>query len=232
MLFILFLIIKSRLKKSSDMTIDLYQIMSHFKRKCLYVLLFLLVSFTSVKHEPESSEMIRFDIVKKSKVIGFIDLQKSKSTETTTYRISSEVNTKILLDFKAKSNETYVFKNDTLIYSSIYRTINDRVKVDQSLAYKKGNYLLTHKKGHEVIDRDIIKFNLIQMYLEEPEHLEYVYCDKLNRYLKIDKIENHSYKITFPNKSYNIFKYEDGKCVLVEAVGAFYKVKVIPGQIG
>jgi hypothetical protein len=99
------------------MTIDLNQIKSHLKRKCLYLLLFLLVSFTSVEHKSEPIEIMRFDIIKKSKVIGFIDLQKLNTIETTTYKIRSEVNAKILLEFKVRCQETYRYKNDTLIYS-------------------------------------------------------------------------------------------------------------------
>jgi len=228
MLFIIILLIKRRFKIGNDITLDINQITSHLKRKCLYLFLFLLVSFTSVEHKPDPIEVMQFDIIKKSKVIGFIDLQKINSIETTTYRVSSEVNTKILLDFKAKSNETYVFRNDTLIYSSIYRTINEKVKVNQSLSYKKGSYLLKQKKGNHLLNKGVIKFNLIQMYIEEPVNIQQVYCDKLNLYLPIKKIDSNRYKIRFPNRSYNIFNYENGKCVLVEAVGSFYKVKVIP----
>lgn len=230
MLFIILLFIKNRLKKNDKSIIDLNQITSHLKRKCLYLLLFLLVSFTSGEHNSEPIEMIRFDIVKKSKVIGFIDIEKQNSNETITYRINSEVNTRFLIEFKVRSKETYLYEKDTLIYSSIYRTINDRVKVNQSLTFNEGNYILKQKEGDRLLDNGVIKCNLIQLYFKEPVNKRQVYCDKLNQYLPIKEIDRNKYKIIFPNKSYNIFNYENGKCVLVEAVGSFYKVKLLPNN--
>lgn len=224
MLLLIILIIKNKIKKGK---FDINWFTVNLKRKCLYILLFLFVSFTNVEHNSETFEMIQFDIVKKSKIIGFINLQKQNSLETTTYSIRSEVNAKILLEFKVRCQETYMYKNDTLIYSSIYRTINDKVKVNQSLSYKKGKYFLKHKKGNQLLNKGVIKFNLIQMYLKEPVNIKQVYCDKLNRYLKINKIDANRYKISFPNKSYNIFNYENGKCILIEVVGSFYKVKLV-----
>lgn len=228
MLIVLMLHIIQRFRKGSELTIDLNKIIDQLVTKLKYVLPFLLISFTSGEHKPETLETIRFDIVKKSKVLGFIDLQKLNSNETTTYRIQSEVNTKFLIEFKASSKETYVYENDTLIYSSIYRTINDKIKVDQSLSYNKGNYLLKRKKGSQVLNTGVIKCNLILLFFEEPIDMHQVYCDKLNLNLKIQKIEPNRYKVTFPNKSYNIFNYENGKCNLIEAVGSFYKVKLVP----
>ncbi len=228
MLILLMLHIIQRFRKGTELTIDLNKIVDQLVTKLKYVLPFLLISFTSGDYKPETLETIRFDIVKKSKVLGFIDLQKLNSNETTTYRIQSEVNTKFLIEFKASSKETYVYENDTLIYSSIYRTINDRVKVDQSLSYNQGNYFLKQKKGNQLLNTGVITCNLIILFFEEPTNIHQVYCDKLNLNLKIQRIEPNRYKITFPNKSYNIFNYEKGKCNLIEAVGSFYKVKLVP----
>jgi len=228
MLILLTLHIINRFRNGGELTIDLNKILNQLITKLKYVLPFLLISFTSEDHKPETLETIRFEIVKKSKALGYIDIQKMISNEKTTYRVQSEVNTKFLIEFKASSKETYVYENDTLIYSSIYRTINDRVKVDQSLAYNQGNYLLKKKKGNQLLNRGVIKCNLIQLFFEEPINKQQVYCDKLNLNLKIQRIEPSRYKITFPNKSYNIFNYVNGKCDLIEAVGSFYKVKLLP----
>ena len=226
MLILLLLIIK-RLGNHNEFSITLNRIMTQLLTKFKYLLPFLLISFTGDEHMPRLFETIRYDIVKKSKVIGFIDLQKVNSNETTTYKIKSEVNAKFLIEFKANSKETYVYKNDTLIYSSIYRTINDKVKVDQSLSYIEGNYVLKQKKENHLLKQGVIKCNLVQLYFMEPVNIRQVYCDKLNLYLTIKNIGTHKYKVTFPNKSYNIFNYKNGKCTLIEVGGTFYNVKLL-----
>ena len=228
MLILLTLHIINRFRKGNELSIDLNKIIDQLITKLKYVLPFLLISFTSGDSLTNESETIRFDIIKKYKTLGYIDLQKLHSNETTTYRIQSEVNTKFLIEFKASSKETYVYENDTLIYSSIYRTVNDRVKVDQSLSYNQGNYYLKQKKGNQLLNTGVIKCNLILLFFEEPVNIQQVYCDKLNLNLKIQKLEPNRYKITFPNKSYTIFYYRDGRCRLIEAVGSFYRVKLIP----
>lgn len=226
MLILLILIIK-RLGNHNELSITLNRIVTQLVTKLKYVLPFLLISFTASEHTLESFETIRFDIVKKSKIIGFVNLQKENSNETTTYRIKSEVNAKFLVEFKANSKETYVYENDTLIYSSIYRTINDIVKVDQSLSYNEGNYLFKQKKRNQFLNKGAIKCNLVQLYFKEPLNMRKVYCDKLNVYLTVKNIDSHKYKVTFPNKSYNIFYYKNGKCTLIEAGGSFYNVKLV-----
>jgi len=168
------------------------------------------------------------NIVKNNKILGFINLNKRIQNEKTTYIISSKVNTKFIIDFKATSKENYIYEKDKLVYSSIYRKINNRVKVDQSISYHEGQYYLKDKKGDGLLNIDVIKCNLILLFFDEPLNINEVFCDKLNLYLNLKKIGPCKYKVVFPNKSYNIFHYEKGKCRKIEVKGPFYKVKLVP----
>ena len=220
----------NRFRKQGERPIDLKRKLNKLVLGLKYGIPFFLISFTGGDAVINDSETIRFDIVKKEKVLGFIELELIKNDKTTKFVINSEVNTKLLFNFKAKSTETYIYKKDILVYSSIYRTINDNVKVDQSIALNKGKYYLSHKKGNELLDIGAIQCNLVRLFFEEPVNRKKVYCDKLKVYVSIIRVNANTYKVTFPNKSYNVFHYRNGKCRLVEAVGSFYKVELIPNH--
>lgn len=228
MLILLMLHIINRFRKGSEITIDLNRIRNRLVMGLKYGIPFFLISFTSGDSLTNESETIRFDIVKKEKILGFINMKKIKNAQTTRFIINSEVNTKLLINFKASSKETYIYKEDTLVYSSIYRTLNDKVKVDQSISFTKGNYYLIHNNKKQLMDIDVIKCNLAKLFFSEPVHTKKVYCDKLKIHVNVLRVTPNAYKVVFPNKSYNIYYYQDGKCKLIEAVGTFYKVKLIP----
>ncbi|NNL16278.1 MAG: hypothetical protein HKO81_06515 [Flavobacteriaceae bacterium] len=193
-----------------------------------FILVLLLVSFTNDHTRLDKPEDIRYSIVKNDKVLGYINLKKRIQNERTTYTINSIVNTKFIIDFKATSNENYVYEKGNLIYSSIYRKVNNRIKVDQSFSYRDGQYYLKGKNGISLLNTDVIKCNLILLFFDEPLNVNEVYCDKLNLYLKVEKIGSCRYKVFFPNKTYNIFYYEKGKCSKIEVKGPFYKVNLLP----
>lgn len=230
MLFLILLIIR-KMGDRNFLTACLNQIAAQVLPKLKYILPFLLVSFTVGESSPVINETIRFDIVKKTKTIGFIELQKIKTNNTTTYKIKSEVNSKFIIEFKANSKESYVYESDTLIYSSIYRTINNKLSVDQTLYYNEGTYYLKKKQEDQMLHASVIRCNLVQLYFKEPVNIRQVYCDKLNQYLAIKNLGNNKYKMSFPNNSYTIFNYKNGKCSSIEAGGTFYKVTLVPDYI-
>ncbi len=156
MLILLMLHIINRFRKGSEITIDLNRIRNRLVMGLKYGIPFFLISFTSGDSLTNESETIRFDIVKKEKILGFINMKKIKNEQTTRFIINSEVNTKLLINFKASSKETYIYKEDTLVFSSIYRTLNDKVKVDQSISFTKGNYYLNNNKEQQLMDIDVI----------------------------------------------------------------------------
>jgi hypothetical protein len=193
-----------------------------------YGIPFFLISFTKGEGILSESESIRYEIVKKNKTLGYIHIKRVKNEEITRFVISSEVNTKLLLNFKAFSKETYIYNKDTLVFSSMYRTLNDKVKVDQSIIYEKGKYYLKNNSKNKLLDIGVIKCNLVKLFFDEPVDINQVYCDKLQIHLSVVRMSVNTYKVVFPNRSYNVFHYENGKCRLIEVVGSLYKVRLVP----
>ncbi|MBT8259811.1 MAG: hypothetical protein KJN82_00730, partial [Bacteroidia bacterium] len=126
----------------------------------------------------------------------------------------------------AEGKERSVYRNDTLIYSSVYRKLNNRIKVNHTLTFNKGSYALIKGQNKSSLNFNAITCNLVVLFFEEPVGIDKVYCDKLKKHLDIIKKSKGKYKVKFPNGTYNVFNYKNGKILYVEAVGTFYKVKL------
>lgn len=192
-----------------------------------YLVPFLLLSMLNPNNELSNSEHKTFDIVNKKGSIGFIELERIVNDNTTTYNINSRVETRILLRFRAKGKEKAVYRNDTLIFSSVYRKLNNKVKVNQIITLVDKSYFLSTNKNREELNIDVIKCSLVMLYFEEPKGVDKVYCEKLKIYLNVVPMKNGTYKVNFPNGNYNIFHYMHGSCAMVEAVGSFYNVSLV-----
>ncbi len=195
--------------------------------KLKYIIPFFLLANTNINNEIEEVEKISFSIIKKDSSIGFIDIKKASLNTQTTYIINSEVNTKVIFNFNAVGKEKSIYKGDTLIFSSVYRKLNHKVKLNQSLSFINGKYLLKNKNKKEKLSLGIINRNLVTLFFFEPKGVREVFSDKYKKMVKVTPMSKGKYKIVLPNRSTNIYHYKKGKCILVEAVGSFYKVKLI-----
>lgn len=195
--------------------------------KIKYIIPFFLLANTSIINETTEVEKISFNIIKKNSRIGYIDIEKTSLNKITTYTLDSEVKVKVVFNFSAIGREKSIYKDDTLIFSSIYRKLNNKVKLNQSLFFVNGKYLLKKKNKKEEINIDVINSNLVTLFFYEPVGIQEIYSDKYKKMVKITPIGNSRYKVVLPNKSTSIYHYEEGKCTMVDVVGSFFKVKLI-----
>ncbi len=194
--------------------------------KLRYILPFFLLSNTSPDNAIIKVVNISFNIINKNKNIGFIDIEKRDTEYTTTYILDSNVNTKLIFNFNATGKEKSIYRADTLIYSSIFRKLNKKIKLNQSLELVDGKYILMEKNKEKPLHMDIINRNLVTLFFFEPFGIEQVYCDKYKKMIRITPVGPGKYKVVFPNKSSNIYHYEKGQCTMIEVAGPFYKVKL------
>ena len=195
--------------------------------KIKYIIPFFLLAYTSLNNETTEVEKISFNIIKKNSRIGYIDIEKTSLNKITTYTLDSEVKVKVVFNFSAIGREKSIYKDDTLIFSSIYRKLNNKVKLNQSLFFVNGKYLLKKKNKKEKINIDVINSNLVTLFFYEPVGIQEIYSDKYKKMVKITPIGNSRYKIVLPNKSTSIYHYENGKCTMIDVVGSFFKVKLV-----
>ncbi|MBE9489110.1 MAG: hypothetical protein IMY67_02350 [Bacteroidetes bacterium] len=199
--------------------------------KIKYIIPFFLISSSSFNNAVTEVERISFSVIKNESSIGFIDVEKSSLDKTTIYTINSEVNTRVIFNFNAVGREKSIYNEDTLVFSSVYRKINKKVKLNQSLSLIEGKYFLKNKRKKEFLDIGVINNNLVTLFFIEPVYTKEVYLDKYKKMVKITPLERGKYQVILPNKSSNIYYYKNGACAKVEVVGTFYKVKLIPNNV-
>jgi hypothetical protein len=185
--------------------------------------------YSKVKiNEPNKS--IIYNIVRNDIVIGKIKINQTVSGDSIIYTIESDVKGKFILKFKVVGKEKYIYKNGTLIYSSLFRTLNDKVKTNNCIIYNKGEYSFQSPEGNKSLNFEIIKQNLMTLFINEPIGIESVFCDNQQQMVKVKPIGKGIYKVELSNGKYNIFHYKNGRCIKIEAVSPLFDVTLIPVQ--
>jgi hypothetical protein len=191
------------------------------------IIVLLLIAFFTLSGATNSRSIQRsFTIFKKGKPIGYLNVEKSLQGNRTTYSVSSLVDVKFIKTFTAKGEEFYVFKHDTLIYSSIFRKINKKIKVDQVLTKDDRIYLIENKKKKVSTFSKVVTDNIVKLFFTEPKDLHFIFSDRYGKMIEIQKLSDHVYRLDMPNGSYSVFYYQNDVCVGIESVGTFYRIKL------
>lgn len=198
-----------------------------FVTKLKYMLPFFLLALISFKTEFPKTEKISFTVSRNNDSIGYVDIEKKIVDDLTSYIIDSEVNVRVLFNFTAKGHEESVYKKHVMIYSSMYRKLNSRTKLNHSISLKNGNYIFNNKGEESNLNLGLIKNNLATLLYNEPTDITEVYSDKFKRMVKIKSLGNGTYTIALPNKSTSVYHYKNSQCVRVELEGSFYKVDLV-----
>jgi len=169
-----------------------------------------------------------FNIVKNNTVIGSIKITKNVSRDSVIYNIESNVEAQFILKFKVVAKEKYIYKAGTLIYSSLFRMLNNKVKTNHSIQYNKGEYSLKTSEKVRALNLEEIKCNLTILYINEPIGIKSVFCDNQQEMVKVVPMGNGIYKVELSKGKYNVFHYKNGRCVKIEAVSPLYDVTLIP----
>ena len=206
-----------------------FKLFVFLKRIISLSILFLMLSFTSSEYDKPITDTVWFDVIKNGRVLGYVKMEKINNETMTKYLIDSRITTRFLLNFDVESKETYIYRGDTLVYSYMYRKINNKEKLNQKILLDKGRYYLTNrKKQKQLLNTTYISCNLVKLFFDEPIGVDKVYSDKLRVFVDLSQESKNCYKVQFPNKSYTLFYYDNKKCIAIEAIGTFYHVKLIP----
>lgn len=200
----------------------------------LIIILFLFPVFNGYSYNyfdnKEPNKSLTYNIIRNDEVIGKIEIILTTIGDSIVYDIESDVLAKFILKFKVVGKEKYIYKNGTLVYSSLFRTLNNKVKTNHSIQYNKGEYSLKTPEKIIPLNLNDIKCNLMILYISEPIGVESVFCDNQQQMVKVKPLGNGIYKVELSNGKYNIFHYENGRCVKVNAVSPLFDVTIIPAH--
>ncbi|GAA4290024.1 hypothetical protein GCM10023163_02770 [Aestuariibaculum suncheonense] len=175
-----------------------------------------------------TSEAISYKIVKNNTTIGFINIKKQVESNVTTYVLKSHVEAKFLVNISVLCNEKTIYRNGILIYSSVYRKVNGKVKANHKLLRESGRYTLFYDNKKQFLELDELTQNLITLYFNEPKTVRKIYCDNLKQEVVVKSINPGSYRVDFEKGKYNVFHYKNGQCIKIDAVSKMFSVSLIP----
>ncbi len=194
----------------------------------LSLLLILLVTNVSASNFYRTPQTITFKIVKNNKPIGSVTIYKQEVENSIIYTLESKIDTQFIIKFDIEAREKSVYKEGALVYSSIFRKLNDKVKINQSLSFHNGQYIFENMGKEEALSFNTIHRNLVTLFFNEPVSVHKIYSDKFKKMVSVTPLSKGKYKIVFPENNNSIYHYKNGKCTMIEAKGPFYKVKLIP----
>ncbi|WP_242202283.1 DUF6134 family protein [Aestuariivivens insulae] len=171
-----------------------------------------------------------YNVVKNEKVIGVIKINKHTSESSIVYTLSSTIKVKLLLKFDIVGKEKAIYKNGVLTFSSVYRTLNNKVKVNHNIVLNNNQYQVQSSNDIKYLDYKTITHNLVMLYFQEPIGVTSIFCDNQKEMVPVKALSEGKYKVEISNDKYNVFHYKNGKCIKIEAVSKLFSVILIPAE--
>lgn len=166
-----------------------------------------------------------YTISRNGNKIGEMQFYQKTEDNKMFLKISSQVNTRMIFEVDVKTEEASYYKNGKLISSYVKRHVNGKEKANKSTQFINSNYKTIAEKK-ESFFKEPIHYNLMLLYSKEPVNQQQVYSDSFQKFLAIEKIASHSYRIELPDGNYNDYHFSNGICEKVELHHSLYTISI------
>lgn len=195
------------------------------KSKLFYAakILFLVVAACVLVLMTRAQEKdLDYTIKRNGSKVGKMTVKEIKDGGKISLRLQSDIKTSFIFTFTAKGIEEAQYDNGILVYSSVYQKLNGGEKVNKQIRFVNDEYIIRNNGKEEKLGNVKIYYNLVCIYNHEPLGTALIFSDKYQKFLDISKIEDHHYKIKFPDGSTNEYWFENGVCKKIETDHTFY----------
>jgi len=183
----------------------------------LVAIAFLLVLITRAQEKKLSYTVKRNGIS-----IGHMYVNEIKDGSSVSLRLQSDITTNFIISFTAKGIEEAHYDSGILVYSSVFQTLNGNEKLNKQIRHLDDSYVITNNGKVEKLHHKRIYYNLVCIYNHEPVATTVIFSDKYQKFLAIEKIADHHYRIRFPDGSANDYWFESGVCKKIEVDHKLY----------
>lgn len=195
------------------------------KMKLLYaakILALIMVAFLLVSMAKAQEKNLVYTVKRNGSRIGNVSVKEVKQGNKINLKLQSDIKTSFIFTFSAKGIEEASYDNGIMIYSSVYQKLNGSEKVNKQIRYVNDAYIISNNGREEKLCHIKIGYNLLCIYNHEPLSTVLIFSDKYQKYLPIQRMEEHHYRIQFPDGSTNDYWYENGVCKKIEVDHSFY----------
>ena len=188
------------------------------------ILLLIAITICLVMISKAQDQNLSYVIKKSGSKIGDMNVTEIRNGSKISLRLVSNIKTSFLFTFTAIGVEEATYDSGVLIYSSVYQKLNGSEKLNKKIKYVDNAYVINNRGTEEKLENVRIYYNLVCVYSHEPCTTKLIYSDKYQKFLAIQQLDDHHYKIKFPDGSANDYWYQKGICTKVEIDHVFYSV--------
>ncbi|REC47513.1 hypothetical protein DRF67_10755 [Chryseobacterium pennipullorum] len=174
-----------------------------------------------------TNDYLSYSIIKDNKTIGSIRVERSFKGDITEYLFESRAKVKILYSIEVYDKMGATFKQNMLQQAKLYRTMNGKIKVNNTAAWNGSSYNLWDKDGSNGSLKQSIVCSTASLYFNEPANIRSVFSEKFQKMISIQKINSQKYRMNLPNGNTTTYTYHNGICTLVEADTDFADLKFV-----
>ena len=186
------------------------------------VALLLLLTTGIALYAFSQERALRYVIKRNGNAVGNLVVKETKEANRTVYKMQSLVKSNFLFTLTVKAIEEAIYENGNLTYAFFYQKVNSSERVNTKIQATGAAYKVTDKQEITLLKRYPITYNMVCLYTMEPEHVRQVFMDKYRKFVPIETISPHHYKIVFPDGASNEYRYRDGVCVNIKLHGTWF----------
>jgi hypothetical protein len=165
---------------------------------------------------------LSYSIKRNGSKIGNMQVKEIRNGKAVNLKLQSDVKTSFIFTFSAKAIEEARYDSGILVFSSVYQRLNGTEKINKQIRYLNDSYVINNGGREEHLYNLKIYYNLVCIYYQEPVIASRIFSDKHQKFLNIQKLGDHHYRIEFPDGGANEYWFENGICEKIEIDQGFY----------
>lgn len=188
-------------------------------KSSLITLIFLIVSQAAI------AQTLHYEVVKGSKKLGDMYVDRQQSENVVKYDINSEVTFRILFSFTVNYESTSEYQYGKLIKEYTHNKLNGNTQKKSTIWFDGKKYTLDLDGSRSTLDPPI-KYSVAAIYFHEPTDGQKVFSPQFGNYMTFEKVGDHEYKMESPDGT-NIYSYTNGICSEVKVYRDFAKFSFV-----
>jgi hypothetical protein len=188
-------------------------------------ILLVLLPCTPLQSYAEE-QLYSYTISRNGNEIGNMQLSRKTVGIDTYLTITSKVKTRFVVGINVNTTDQARFNNGTLVYSSVFRTVNGNEKETKKTRLVNNRYEIQSGKSSAKSISGPINYNMMMLYLKEPAGVSKVYSDNFQQFIPVNKLATHSYRLKLPDGNYNDYHFQNGICSTVLIHHSLYDIRI------
>ncbi len=192
--------------------------MNNYKPRIQFFILFFTSSliFNLITDTALAESMI-YKVMKGDDAIGQIQIVRTVKNDVVEYFFESKVKLTVIFDIEVYDRMKVFFKGGQMTQALLYRTLNGKVRVNNSATWNGTHYQMTNKDGEKSSLSQLVMMTTASLYFHEPKDGSAIFSEKFQKMLPVKWIKDKKYLLKLPGGNKTYYSYANGTCNLVEA---------------